>query len=227
MRIRFSLSSRARISSVSSTSCFTAVAIVDSEEAMKSARRPASVMFVASVCRSSDRSGDSDTTCWKLVLMLRASASISSRSVSLASSTASCTRARRYGWVATISSSVRRDSPWTIRRKLPSGSLNILWMCVAVPTTCRSSRPGSSTEASRWVKTAINFPLAIDSSMRRTELSRATASGMNELGKRTVSRNGRTGSSGGTTSGRSPLGASSGLTFSVWSRSLMATSFLC
>ena len=40
MRIRFRLSSRARMSSVSSTSCFTAVPIVDSDDAMKSARRP-------------------------------------------------------------------------------------------------------------------------------------------------------------------------------------------
>ena len=71
--------------------------IVDRHEAMKSASRPGSVMFVASVCRSSDSSGDSDTTCWKFVLMLRASASISSRSASLVSSAAALTRARRYG----------------------------------------------------------------------------------------------------------------------------------
>ena len=76
---------RARMSSVSSTSCLTAVLIVDSDDAMKSARRPGSAMFIASVCRSSDRSGDSDTTCWKFVLMLRASASISRRSASLVS----------------------------------------------------------------------------------------------------------------------------------------------
>ena len=48
---------------------------------MKSASRPGSVMLAASVCRSSDSSGDSDTTCWKFVLMFRSSASISSRSV--------------------------------------------------------------------------------------------------------------------------------------------------
>ena len=88
---------RARMSSVSSTSCLTAVLIVDSDDAMKSARRPGSVMFIASVCRSSDSSGDSETTCWKFVLMLRASASISSRSASLVSSIAALTRARRYG----------------------------------------------------------------------------------------------------------------------------------
>ena len=35
-------------------------------------------MFEASVCRSSDISGDSETICWKLALMLRCSASISS-----------------------------------------------------------------------------------------------------------------------------------------------------
>ena len=87
------------MSSVSSTSCFTAVLIVDRLDAMKSARRPGSVMLTASVCRSSDSSGDSETTCWKFVLMLRASASISSRSASAVSSTAAVTRARRYGCV--------------------------------------------------------------------------------------------------------------------------------
>ena len=34
-------------------------------------------MLAASACRSSDSSGDEDTTCWKLLLMLRWSASIS------------------------------------------------------------------------------------------------------------------------------------------------------
>ena len=74
------------MSSVSRTSCLTPVLIVDRDEAMKSASRPGSVMFIASVCRSSDSSGESDTTCWKFVLMFRASASISSRSASLVSS---------------------------------------------------------------------------------------------------------------------------------------------
>ena len=78
-----SASIRARTSSVSSTSCFTDVAMVVRLEAMKSASRPGSVMLAASVCRSSDSSGDSDTTCWKFVLMFRSSASISSRSSSL------------------------------------------------------------------------------------------------------------------------------------------------
>ncbi len=50
---------------------------------------------------------------------------------------------------------------------------------------------------------------AIASSMRRTELSRATASGMKEFGNNTVSRRGRTGSSGGIASGRSPAETSS------------------
>ena len=46
-------------------------------DAMKSASRPGSAMFDASVCRSFESSGDSDTTCWKFVLMFRSSASIS------------------------------------------------------------------------------------------------------------------------------------------------------
>ena len=114
------------------------------------------------------------------------------------------TAARRYGLAATICPIFRRASPWTISRRLPSGSLNILWMWVAVPTGYRTSWQGSSTAASRCVKTAISFPPPIASSIRRTEVSRATASGMNEFGKRTVSRSGRTGSSGGMESARSP-----------------------
>src|SRR5689334_16029990 len=88
-------------------------------------------------------------------------------------------------------------------------------MCVAVPTVNRSACEGSSTAASRCVNTAISLPFAIASSMRRTELSRATASGMNEFGKRTVSRSGRIGSSDGIESGRSPIEMSSALRFSI------------
>ena len=51
-------------------------------------------------------------------------------------------------------------------------------------------------------------PADTASSIRRTELSRATASGMNELGKRTVSRSGNTGSSAGTWNGCSADGSS-------------------
>src|SRR5580704_13986272 len=149
--------------------------------------------------------------------MFRAKASISSRSASLVSSVAALTRARRYGWVATTSSSVRRASPWTMRRRLPSGSLNILWMWVAVPTGYRSACAGSSTEASRCVNTAMSLPFAMASSIRRTELSRATARGMKEFGKRTVSRSGKIGSSDGIEGGRWPFERSSGLRLSVGS----------
>ena len=82
-------------------------------------------------------------------------------------------------------------------RRLPSGSLNILWMWLAVPMANRSSWRGSSSEASRWVNTAIMRPAVTASSMSRTELSRATASGMKEFGNSTVSRSGSTGSSAG------------------------------
>ncbi len=133
IRMRLRLSIRARTSSVSSTSCFTVVPIVLRLEAMKSASRPGSAMFIASVCRSSERSGESDTTFWKLLLMFRCSASISRWSSSLRSSAVVDTLARRYGRSATISSSRMRASPWTMSRRLPSGSRNILWMWVAVP----------------------------------------------------------------------------------------------
>ncbi len=83
------------MSSVSSTDCLVAVVMVDRLDAMKSASLPASVMFIASVCRSSESSGDSETTFWKLVLMLRCSASTSRRSSSLVWSGAWLTRACR------------------------------------------------------------------------------------------------------------------------------------
>ena len=82
IRMRLRLAIRSRTSSVSSTSCLTAVPMVLRLDTMKSARRPGSVMLSASVCRSSESSGDSDTTCWKFDLMLRSRASISSRSSS-------------------------------------------------------------------------------------------------------------------------------------------------
>ena len=101
MRIRFRLSRRARTSSVSSTSCLTAVrdrAQARGDEVGQ--RGPGSVMLSASVCRSSDSSGDSDTTCWKFVLMLRCSASISRRSASAErlGRLADVGRAGRAGW---------------------------------------------------------------------------------------------------------------------------------
>ena len=66
--------------------------------------------------------------------MLRSSASISRCSASAPVSGARLTRARRYGRDVVTSSSCSRASPCTIRRRLPSGSLNILWMWLAVPT---------------------------------------------------------------------------------------------
>ena len=133
MSARLRLAIRSRRSSVSSISCFTAVVSVLRLDAMKSARRPGSVMLRASVCRSSESSGERDTTCWKFDLMFRCIASISRRSESTAVSSALRTRPRRYGSVDTISSMCTRARPCTMSRRLPSGSLNILWMCVAVP----------------------------------------------------------------------------------------------
>ena len=109
------------------------VLMVDNDEAMKSASRPGSVMLTASDCKSSDMSGDIETICWKLVLMFRWRASISSRSDSSSTSGASLTAPRRYGRTATSASRRTRASPCTMMRRLPSGSLNILWMWVRVP----------------------------------------------------------------------------------------------
>ena len=186
------------MSSVCSTSCLVSVAIVPRPDAMKSARRPGSVMLEASACRSSDISGDSDTICWKFVLMLRCSASISRRSPSFSTSGASLILARKYGRLAVTSSRRTRARPCTMMRRLPSGSLNILWIWLAVPIACRSFCVGSSSPASRCANTAMVWPLATASSMSFTELSRATASGMKACGNSTVSRNGNTGISAGT-----------------------------
>ena len=72
------------------------------------------------------------------------------------------TFALRYGLMATTSSSWMRDIPWTMSRRLPSGSLNILWMWVAVPTGVQIDlRSGSSSAGSRCAKTPISLPLAI------------------------------------------------------------------
>ena len=95
MRMRFRVAIRSRRSSVSSISCLSAVVIVLRLDAMKSVSRPGSVMLRASVCRSSESSGESDTTCWKFDLMFRCIASISRRSSSAVVSAARRTRPRR------------------------------------------------------------------------------------------------------------------------------------
>src|SRR5260221_8745270 len=93
-------------------------------------------------------------------------------------------------------------------------------MWVSVPIGYRSAWPGSSTVASFCVNTPTSLPPAMASSMSLMEVSRATASGMKEFGNSTVSRNGRTGTSAGTTYDRSAP---------CWTRvasSLMCDSFL-
>ena len=188
-------------------------------DAMKSASLPGSVMLPASAWRSSDSSGDRETTCWKLPLTLRCKASMARRSDSRRTSAASRTRARMYGFVASTSSRCRRDCPCTMSRRVPSGSLNILWMWVKVPTEYSSSWAGSSVPGSSWVKTPTRLLSAMASSISCTELSRATARGMKELGKRTVSRRGNTGSSDGidTRPGPpEPSSSSSGSSLIVW-----------
>ena len=102
-----------------------------------------------------------------------------------------------------------RASPWTIRRRLPSGSLNILWMWVAVPIGIEVVLQRLFDRRLALGEDPIIRPAVVASSIRRTEASRATASGMKELGNSTVSRSGSTGSSGGIDSGRSPAASRS------------------
>src|SRR5688572_8724057 len=80
-------------------------------------------------------------------------------------------------------------------------------MCAMVPMGYNPSCPGSSSQAVRCVKTPTCLSPEIALSIRATELSRATASGMNELGNSTVSRNGNTGISAGTAGFRSDAAA--------------------
>ena len=104
---------------------------------------------------------------------------------------------------------------------MPSGSLNILWMWVAVPMGYSSSWVGSSVPGSSWVNTPTRRLSAMASSISRTELSRATARGMKEFGNRTVSRRGSTGNSGGIDTGppsEPPASRSSGSSLIVFSR---------
>ena len=108
IRIRLSASIRARTSSVDRISCFTGVPMVARLDAMKSASLPGSVMLAASVWRSSDSSGDSETTCWKLLLMLRCSASISRWSSSRSWSGATVTRGAQER--ARLDDAVERDA---------------------------------------------------------------------------------------------------------------------
>ena len=216
MSMRFNCSIRWRTSRVPSTSWRIEVWMVVRLDAMKSASLPGSVMLPASAWRSSDSSGDSETTCWKLPLTLRCRASMARRSDSRRTSAAARTRARMYGFVASTSSRCRRDCPCTMRRRVPSGSLNILWMWVRVPMAYSSSWAGSSVPGSSWVKTPTRLLSAMASSISCTELSRATARGMKEFGKRTVSRRGNTGSSDGTSTRPGSLSSSSGSSLIVW-----------
>ena len=167
--MRFSWSIRARTSGRSSSSCLTAVPMVLRLDAMKSVSRVTSVMLVARALRSSDSTGDSCTTWLKFARMFRSSASISSASDSAGRRSPRATSARRYGRVAITRSSRIRARPWTISRRLPSGSLNILWMWVSVPTSWRSPWPGSSCDGSFCVKTPITLAPAMASSMSLTE----------------------------------------------------------
>src|SRR5579884_3409789 len=74
-RWRLRRSSRAERSRLSSNSCFSVLEIDGRLAAIKSARRAGSSMFITTVCRSSDKLGESCTTCWKSEVTLRTKAS--------------------------------------------------------------------------------------------------------------------------------------------------------
>src|SRR5438105_2363710 len=78
-------------------------------------------------------------------------------------------------------------------RSVPSGTRIILCTTAAVPTSCRSSQPGSSISESRTVTSASIRSPVTTSSTSLTERSCPIASGETDCGKTTVSFSGRTG----------------------------------
>src|SRR4051794_35596524 len=106
----------------------------------------------------------------------------------------------RYGVSVTRSTSSIRCRPWTRIRSVPSGTLIILWITAAVPTSFRSSQPGASIEPSRAVRSASSRSPETTSSIRRTERSWPIASGVIDCGNTTVSFSGRSGSVAGNAS---------------------------
>ena len=91
-------------------------------------------MFAASAVRSSESTGESCTTCWKFV----ADVALQRVDLDRVGSRDDLGRLGDFGAqvrlvVATAASSRMRARPCTISRRLPSGSLNILWMWVSVP----------------------------------------------------------------------------------------------
>ena len=120
--------SRALTSAVASSSCLVWVESDASEDAMASATRPGCVSCATASPISSGRSGESSAIRLKSVVALRARASASRSPGAGMMSGTSSTRARRNGWVCTISSRRMRVSPCTAMRTVPSCCLNTLWM---------------------------------------------------------------------------------------------------
>ena len=75
------------------------------------------------------------------------------------------TSARRYGRVAEHPVEPDAREARTISRRLPSGSLNILWMCVERADRVQVGLAGSSWVGSRCVKTPMTLPPAMASSI--------------------------------------------------------------
>src|SRR5256884_1024477 len=78
-----------------------------------------------------------------------------------------------------------------MRRSVPSGCLNALWMTTTVPTGWRPAAPGASCAASRCITAPTSRLPAGASSIRRREDARPAPSGTTACGKTTVFRSGR------------------------------------
>ena len=194
---RTSVSSLLRTSAVSRSSWRSRVVSEGRLAAMKSASRTGSSMFKATVCRSSESCGDRATTSRKSsrAFRSRAESSVSRGPMRLVTDS---TFARKNGLIDTTDVIRMRSRPSTKTTRLPLGILTVLWSLAIVPTRWRSTSVGSSTRGSSCATTAKRRSSPCKEFSKARELSRPTVNGRTPPGKRTVSRTGNTGSSGGT-----------------------------
>src|ERR1041385_4536851 len=192
-RFRIARIARRRASTFSSSrrACLSSV-LIRSVEATRCESALVSSTLAAASSSSAGRYGTSEIRRLNSFWTLRVRASSSSLSSTMSGT--SRNSPTRYGSSWTRRSSSMRPTPGTRIRSVPSGTRIILWTTAAVPTSCRSSQPGSSTSEPRTVTSARIRSPATTSSTSLIERSCPIASGETDCGKTTVSFSGRTGS---------------------------------
>ena len=160
--------------------------------AIKSASRPASSIFAATACRSSESCGECPTTSRNRSCALRCSAS-SSLSCSPKTSGIGSTCAVRNGFSPSRSTISNLCRPSRKITTLPFGIFTVLCTLAKVPTLCKSAAAGSSTRGSCWATTPKTLSSPCNELISASELSRPTVSGRTAPGNSTVSLTGRIG----------------------------------